>query len=368
MVLVTAPKGLYLYDAESSPRRTIGGNFELSTLSLRSADRLADLTHSLAGTWTASGRAALALVLQHLQARGVRHVHLPSYLCKSVILPVQALELEYSFYPVDATLTAHPDPPPGSAVILIHYFGWLNPATAALRAEAGHSFYLIEDYSQAMLSNWSALPDMLRFVFFSPRKFGPAPLGGWCNIHAELNELSSEVEALAWRSLAARLARGAYLAKPDAPVDPAVETFYLEAFRTVETFLNTHPTSAAVPQIALDIIAGLNWDDIATRRRANWQYLNDLLAKHVKMLMPVLPTDVVPLGYAVRLQDRDRIRTALAAERIFCPVHWALPVEVSGRRFPDAVSLAETCLTLPIDQRYGPDDMVRMADTLKAEL
>jgi len=353
---------------ESCRRRAIGGDFELSTLSLGPTDQPVDLTHGLTGTWTASGRAALALVLQHLQTKGVRHVHLPSYLCESVLLPVQALELEYSFYPVDTHLTAYPDPPPGSAVILIHYFGWLNPATAALRAEGGHSFYLIEDSSQALLSDWSASPNVSRFVFFSPRKFGPAPLGGWCNIHAELNELSSEVEALAWRSLAARLARGAYLAEPDAPVDPAVETFYLAAFHAVETFLNMHPTSAPVPQIALDIIAGLNWNDIATRRRANWQYLNDLLAKHVKVLMPVLPTDVVPLGYAVRLEDRDRIQTALAAERIFCPVHWALPVEVSGRRFPDAASLAKTCLTLPIDQRYGPDDMVRMADTLKAEL
>jgi len=205
-------------------------------------------------------------------------------------------------------------------------------------------------------------------VFFSPRKFGPAPLGGWCNIHAELDEPSSEVEALTWRSLAARLARGAYLAEPDAPVDPVVEAFYLEAFRAVETFLNTHPTSAAVPQIALDIIEGLDWDNIGTRRRANWQCLNDLLSRHVEALMPALPADVVPLGYVVRLRDRNRVRTALAAKRIFCPVHWPLPVEVSARRFPDAASLAETCLTLPIDQRYGPDDMVRMADTLKAEL
>ena len=350
------------------PRHAIGGEFELSTLSLGPTERLGALTHGLAGTWIASGRAALALVLQHLQATGVQHVHLPSYLCKTVILPVQALGLEYSFYPVDATLTAHPDPPPGAAVVLIHYFGWLNPATAALRAEAGRLFCLVEDASQALLSDWSASPNVSRFVFLSPRKFGPAPLGGWCNIHAELNEPSSEVEALVWRSLAARLVRGAYLAEPDAPVDPAVETFYLAAFRAIEDFLNTHPTSTAVPQIALDIIAGLDWNDIAARRRANWQCLNELLSEHVEVLMPVLPADVVPLGYVVRLRERDRVRARLAAQRIFCPVHWPLPVEVSVRRFPDAARLAETCLTLPIDQRYGPNDMAHIADALKAEL
>ena len=349
-------------------RNVIGGEFEQSSLQIGPRERLNEFTRGLTGTWTASGRSALALVLQHLQARGVRHVHLPSYLCQAVILPVQALGLEYSFYPVDATLMAHPDPPPGAAVVLIHYFGWLNPATAALRAEAGRLFCLVEDASQALLSDWSASPNVSRFVFLSPRKFGPAPLGGWCNIHAELDEPSSAVEALAWRSLAARLARGACLAEPDAPVDPAVETFYLAAFHAVETFLNTHPTSTAVPQIALDIIAGLDWNDIATRRRANWQCLNELLSEHVEVLMPVLPADVVPLGYVVRLRERDQVRARLASQRIFCPVHWPLPVEVSARRFPDAASLAETCLTLPIDQRYGLDDMVRIADTLKTEL
>jgi hypothetical protein len=365
---VARSEGRGPYGLDSLTRRVIGGDFELSALSFGATDQLASLTRGLTGTWTASGRAALGLVLRHLQGIGVQHVHLPAYLCESVLFPVRALGLEYSFYPVDACLKAHPDPPPGAAVVLIHYFGWLNSATAALRAEAGQSFYLIEDASQALLSHWSAPSDVARFVILSPRKFGPVPMGGWCNVLADLEEPSGEVEALAWRSLAARLARAMYLVHPDAPVDPAIETFYLAAFRAVEIFLDTHPTSAAVPQIALDVIAGLDWCGIAACRRANWQYLSELLSDDVEVCAPDLPAGVVPLGYVVRLQERDLVRARLVSQRIFCPVHWSLPVEVSTRRFPDAALLAATCLTIPIDQRYGSDDMVRIVNSLRAAL
>ena len=117
------------------PRRIIGGDFEIERLTFGTREQLNALTRGLHGTWTTSGRGALSVVLKQLQAVGVRHVHLPSYLCESLLLPIKALGLDYSFYPVDAALAAHPNPPKGAAVLVIHYFGWLNPAINALRAE-----------------------------------------------------------------------------------------------------------------------------------------------------------------------------------------------------------------------------------------
>lgn len=342
----------------------IGGDFELHGLPLGPVERLANLTKGMSGVWTASGRSAFALVLHHLQASGVRHVHLPAYLCESVLQPVRALGLQYSFYPVDADFIARPEPPAGAAVLLIHYFGWLNPATEELRAEGGRSFCLIEDACQALLSDWPVPDDLARYVFLSPRKFGPVPLGGWCSIQPEQGPPCKETEALAWQSLTARLLRGAYLAEPEAPVDFSVETMYLTALRKVETFLDEHPTCGGIPQIALKIIAGLDWQDIAVRRRANWQHLSQLLDGHVEPLMHDLPPQVAPLGYVVRLRDRDSVQDRLATQRIFCPVHWPLPEEVSPQRFPEAASLAKTCLTLPIDQRYGPEEMARIAEAV----
>ena len=101
------------------------------------------------------------------------------------------------------------------------------------------------------------------------------------------------------------------------------------------------------------------------RRRENWQHLNDLLDGKVEVLTNDLPAQVVPLGYVIQAPDRDMVQNRLAAQRIFCPVHWKLPDAVSPRRFPEAASLADSCLTLPIDQRYGPEDMARIAEAVK---
>jgi dTDP-4-amino-4,6-dideoxygalactose transaminase len=171
-----------------------------------------------------------------------------------------------------------------------------------------------------------------------------------------------------WRSLAARLARGAYLRDADASVDAAVEEFYLEGLKSAEAFLDQHPTCTDVPQVILDQLAGLDWRETAIRRRANWQHLHELLSGKVEVLMHELPDEVVPLGYVVCLGERERVRARLAAQRIFCPVHWPLPAEVERARFPAALALSETCLTLPIDQRYDAAEMERLAAALLAAL
>ena len=345
-------------------RSAIGGEFELDGIPTNAASRLSELTRGMEGTWTASGRSALGLVLEHLRTLGVEHLHLPAYLCDSVLQPVKSLGLNYSFYPVGADLTAEPDPPPGSAVLLIHYFGWMNQSTARLRSEAGRSFFLIEDTSHALLSDWHFSPKSSSLVFFSARKFGPAVLGGWCNLPCSTSRPSSDIEALAWRSLAARLVRGAYLSQPDSPIESHTESFCLAAFEAMEAFLNRNPINTDVPQLGLDIIAGYDWHRTKARRRVNWLYLKDLLTSSSLEPISELQAGVVPLAYVLGVKHRDFIRSRLSNERIFCPVHWRLPDEVNPRRFPEAAKLAASCLSIPIDQRYGTSDMNRIATSL----
>ena len=349
--------------------KIIGGDFELESIPSGLSEQDVFQTYGVSGTWTTSGRSALAVILQHLTNRGVTHVHLPAYLCSSILLPIKELGLTYSFYRVDHELAAHPESIEGSAVLLIHYFGWLNKSTARIREEAVHgSFHLIEDTTHAFLSDWQISSAKSNLVFMTPRKFGPVPLGGWCSVDTAVRVPSQETEAMVWRSVAARLVRGLFLDKRFASSEVDAETFYLQALRAVELFLNHNPTDIGLPQIAFDIIVGLNWDDISKRRRANWSCLHDLLDGQVDTILKTLPEDVVPLGYVINLQGRDRLRARLASHCIFCPVHWTLPNEVDPQMFPEAALLSNTCMTIPIDQRYDTDDMVRIAEVIKSEL
>ena len=65
------------------------------------------------------------------------------------------------------------------------------------------------------------------------------------------------------------------------------------------------------------------------------------------------------------LDDRDRIRHALIAQHIYCPVHWALPSAVDPQRFAHEHAVSDRILTLVCDQRYEEADMDRILNALR---
>jgi hypothetical protein len=81
-----------------------------------------------------------------------------------------------------------------------------------------------------------------------------------------------------------------------------------------------------------------------------------------------LPRGVSPLLLPLRVRRglRDRLRAALAARRVFCPVHWRLPSDLRGRAFEPARQLSGDMLGLPIDQRYGDGEIDQMLTRVAA--
>ena len=281
---------------------------------------------------------------------------------------VKAIDMEYSFYPLGEDLGIKPDPSKGEALLVIHYFGWISQTIESIRRANGKSYFLIEDASQALLSDWKNIIDGSSYIILSQRKFAPLPLGGWCNISGKVKGPDPDLEILFWRSFSARMLRGLYLMSPNDQIDSEIEAFYLKSFLSIENFLDNNPQVSGLPQMAIDLFYRMNWDAIANRRRENWLCLFDLLANHIEPLHSYLPDDVVPLGFVVRFSQRDRLRKYLADKRIFCPIHWELPPEVDPSTFPEAAKLSQTLLTLPIDQRYNSSDMEYLASVLKKVL
>jgi hypothetical protein len=337
-------------------RAAIGGELEIDRFALGGTRVDPRLTHGREGAWTASGRAALFLVLTELRRQGIREVQLPSFLCESLLSPVQRSGLEVRFYRIDRDLRAYPERRPQSAVLLIHYFGWPNPSTLELR---GGAFPLIEDFTHSLLSGCGE-PDMF---FFSARKFAPTVLGGWSSVKGTLAPVDERGSSLFWRSTAARLVRAAYLAEGGG-IDAAVERFYLEAYAELEAWLDSDPALAGAPDIAIQLLSSIDWDWVTEKRRANWKVLDAALDGGVARATPPLDDGIVPLGYLVRIENREAIRTALARQRIFCPVLWPLPAAVPAKDFPEAAELASQLMVLPIDQRYDASHMEHVAESL----
>ena len=278
-------------------RWVVGGEFELVEPRLGDLAKLKNITHGIQGQWVLSGRHALFKILETLKKQNVTHVHLPAYLCASLLQPVLKLGLEYSFYPVDESLVAHPDPLPNAAVILVHYFGWINPAAAELRKRAGKDLFLIEDASQALLSDWPTPGDQGHYVILSPRKFAPISLGGWFNREGGKGESppQPEVSLAFWRVTSGRLLRGSYLSNKAAPIDAEMESLYLDNMRMIESALDADALTGSIPELALRLAAGVDWKDVRSRRRDNWLHLHRQLELQHNPVFQEMGYDVAPL-------------------------------------------------------------------------
>jgi len=114
------------------------------------------------------------------------------------------------------------------------------------------------------------------------------------------------------------------------------------------------------------ILEGLPVREIVSRRRDNARHLAEAVEglPGVTRLLPDPPEGVCPLGLPIRVARRDAVRAGLIARRVYAAVHWPLPPGVDPSAYPEAARLAAEEITLPVDQRYGFDEMDYIARAL----
>ena len=146
------------------------------------------------------------------------------------------------------------------------------------------------------------------------------------------------------------------------------EDAFLRLLQHAERELDGVRGTPPIRPIGLSLTASVNAVEVGHRRRLNYNVLLDGIRSipGIRPLHPDLPAAVCPFGLPVLIDDRDRVRARLAAGRAFCPVHWPVPASVPRSDFPEIHELAGRALTLPVDQRYVPDDMARLTTMLRS--
>jgi len=300
----------------------------------------------------ANARSGIRLVTDAL---GAGQVWLPAYLCAAMLAGV-ADAGRIRFYGVDGDLRVRErgwlrEVRQGDIVLAIDYFGF--PCDRELCAEArARGAWLLEDASQALLSDWVGAG--ANFVVYSPRKTLALPDGGVLAIRdcEEWPDVPLWPPPASWSLISAE----AFVARGEFDMHGGARRF-LAQFQQAEA-------EAPAGAFAMGGFSRLllkdsfDYDRIRRKRRENFSVLARRLGPMA--IFPELPQGVVPLGFPIRVRERDRLRAVLFREEIFPAVHWAVP-EIVPRSFDAGYRLAEECLTLICDQRYSPDDMERVA-------
>ena len=312
---------------------------------------LAHWTQGAASVWRLhNARSGLHALWNLLRPRAV---WLPAYVCEEVAkavppgIAIRYYALDDELHPLLDAMSASIED--GDHVVAMGYFG--RPVRADLKALARSRPHVgwIEDRAQAL----DAGPPWADWAVYSPRKLLGVPDGGLLVArHEALPPLSA-------RDAADVSFMHACIARYEDRDEQDNDRWYAE-YRRAESAMSCD--RQAMSRLSEAVLAGIDLEDHAQRRRDNYRVLHELLHDLAFHREPSI--DFAPLGMPIRVSSAESLSKRLAERRIFAARHWrTLPSD--PQQHAHEHGLAGELLTLPCDYRYGEPEMKRIAEAVR---
>lgn len=291
-----------------------------------------------------SGRSCLAYLLA---ADNVKRLYLPFYLCDTLIEVIQDAGIEYSFYPIDATLEIAEEllPGAGERLLYVNYFGLKGNYVEHLAERYGSA--LIIDNSQAFFARPLAGID----TFYSPRKFFGVADGGYLytdkRLERKLEPASSTANAL---HLLGR-------------IDSGAQAWY-QAYLKAEAALGEQGLMQ-MSRLSQSLLDAVDYDTARSRRERNFEYLHGELAAINRI--PLIDESVGGAMVYPFMGAIPGLREALLQDNVYVATYWREVLEREGVGTVER-ELVEAVIPLPVDQRYDIKDMQRIVHIIKSEI
>ena len=318
--------------------------------------------------WMSTGRSATRLVLQTIEERTPeckKVALLPPFTCHTVFEPFMEFDYEIRTLSMNSDLSINAEDivryqeKCKAGVVLVHrYYGFdtLPLFDLAVETLQRKGVIVIEDCTQCLYSSFPI--SSADYVVASIRKWCGVPDGGFaickegnfcCKPSQEdrkMVELKRVASELKYQFLFER--------KGDKPTFKA-------KYREAEELLDNQNEYYAIGKLSAAIQAELDVEMLKKKRRDNYQVLLEGIRNvvGVKVIFDFMPDDVVPLYFPILADDRETIQALLADNDIYAPIVWPK----AGNCPPIgeiANSIYEKILCIPVDQRYGVDDMQRI--------
>jgi len=278
------------------------------------------------------GRNCLAYLFK---SREIKKLKVPYFICGSIfdICDREGIEKVYyhideSFRPIDLTLGDD------EWLYLVNLYGQLNNEEINRYVEKYRRVIVDQanDYFAA------PLPDV--DTFYTCRKWFGVADGAFLYTNATLDE-ELEIDE-SYNRMGFLLGR----------FERAANEFYAEYNANNKYFID-QPIKR-MSMLTENLLRVIDYKFVEKRRKDNFNYLHNKL--HA---LNQLTLDSATFMYPLMVKNGAVIRKKLQAEKIYIPTLWSTVFEVAEK---DSLEyrMAENILPLPIDQRYGIDDMEHM--------
>lgn len=318
-------------DSNPSP---IGGYFELELPASKAPPLHEAIQYQ-------SARAAFRALIR---TRKPKRVWMPRYICDAMLAPLYSEGTECVWYDVDERLGIDTTVKLGAEdwLLYVNYFGVCNGNVAAL-LQRFPAEQLVLDFSQAFFEP----PAKALATIYSPRKFCGIPDGGLM--------VSGALAAPPETEDRGSLARTLHLMQR---LGHAPEAGYADYQRAEEGLADSEPKRMS--KLTERIFTSIDFARIRAKRHDNFAFLHDELGGRNTLELSGANIGA-PLCYPFQTSDGS-LRQRLIDSRIFIPIYW--PDAINRVRREWAVRMIENVLPLPIDQRYGREDMARVVSII----
>ena len=288
------------------------------------------------------GRSCLAYLAE---LRKMRRAWVPDWVCDSVPNTLERAGVSVKRYAIGADFLPEYSfaVAPGDWLVLVDYYGQLCPAdvSEALGRSAGR---LIVDETQGFFRQpWAGCD-----TIYSTRKWFGVSDGGY---------LATSDDSSLERTLPVDMSHermGFVLGR----FEESAAKYYRAAGDNNRAFGN-EPVKAMSP-LTENLLRAVNYEAAANRRAENWKVLDGALSSINKLSLHLQEG---PFMYPLMISDAQRIRKKLIGGKVFVPMLWPDVIENSNST-SWAYRFSTDILPLPIDQRYGTDEMNRILGLL----
>lgn len=287
-----------------------------------------------------SGQYALEYILK---ARKYRKVYLPYYICDSVLQPFKRQGVEYEFYHINELLEPVIELPPkdDEAVLYVNYFGLKNRTAGKFCYSYRNT---ILDYTQAFYSEKGNKYDDKGHqcdTFYSCRKYFGVPDGAYLYTDCILDEEIPQDESFD---------RMKFLTKR---IDCSAQEAYAD-FRANDEALSNFGMRR-MSRLTEKIMCSIDYSAKANKRIHNFQVIDSALRESNRFKWD-LYYDTVPMVYPYFVEYGSKLRQYLIDHQVFCARYWPNVLEWCKTEEWE-YQLAENLVCIPIDQRYGEEEM-----------
>lgn len=284
------------------------------------------------------GRTALLYLLQQ---KDYKMIYLPNYLCDSVIQICSTNGYEVKFYQLNEKMEPIVAAPleERACLYLVNYYGQLTDLNIQVyKRKYGR---IIVDHVHAFFQKPIDGVDTI----YSCRKFFGLPDGAYLATDLKAGELPVDHSAERMGHVLGRY-------------EDCGSSHYHTMLGNAEKF-NKEPVKL-MSKLTHNLLRGIDYEQVRKKRNDNYHTLDRLLGE--KNGIGFCRTEG-PLCYPFYVPDGIKIRKKLAEYKIYVPVYWGNVVKDMAENSIEH-DRAANILPLPCDQRYGREEMERVAGVL----